>query len=1419
MIKKGILFFLWFLFAFQIGFSQEIALRFNKISVDDGLAHSDVTSIVQDNGGFIWFSTLGGLNRFDGYEIKTFFNKNSPFESVYKNRVVKIVPKNNLLWLVTQGGIECFDNKKEKFLKLKWRLNDNATLSKVKINSIYISNDNKAFVLSNNYLKVFSIDFSSSSEVVLTEIFLNSVPKSTAFLDMKSDKSGLEWIITNKGLFFVENSYGKTKLRRITVSNGTTIYSNFTGLYTKETNYLLLGTENGFLKANTSIFNTKKQQKVSASFYEIKYPTSSSKYGLENGFFINTFEKGLDNNYWIGSTFGLIKATLVGTGYKFNFFNENNSNLSFSSVIGLLKDESGCLWISNYEGGVSYVDLYQKRFNSLKHELKSKTTISENYVRAILEDNEGNVWLGTEKSGLNYLDFTSKNVKTFTHFENNKGSISSNKIRSLALDNNDRLWVGTVDGLSVYSKKSNSFFNISDTGTGDKSLSNRIIFSIAKDKFGTIWAGSWQNGLNRIKYQDNQNYSIEKIFKKEGGKYGLSSNVITFVYADDFYPEVFVGTDNGLNHIFLNEDGTIREILHYLGANATVNTISSNWVWPIIRQNDSTLWIGTLGGGLNKLTLNSKLKLGYKAEVFSVNEGAPSTDIETILYDKKNNDLWLGGKGISKFNISKKQFTNFDKDDGLVGNSFKIGSAYQGKSGKFYFGSTEGVNYFIPSNIKVNKFKSRIVLTNLYVNNKIVKVDEYNEKNEITLDKSIDAIDEISLNHLENNFQLQFSSLHYGNPNRNHYKYRLLDYNNNWIEAEANDRKASYSNLPYGDYVFEVMGTNNDGVWSSEVKRIKISVLAPWWFSNFAIFIYFLIFIGGLFFSYYLIIRWFKLKNDFEVSKIHEQEKEKLFQLTTQFFTNISHEFKTPLTLILNPLEKLLNKDKINEHKKDKYYLLMYKNAIRLLRLINELVDYRKINSNSYKLNAKKHLIEPFFKDIEDAFIATTENKFIELKFINDLPFNEFEFDKAVLEKIIFNILGNALKFTPNEGKITINLSLEKNNTNSKLTNTSFVKCDYEAPSYVYLSIEDTGKGISEQAMTHIFDRFFQADNDSEIQGSGIGLTLVRSLASVHHINLFVNSKEGVGTKFVLELPNINYDEVFQSEDAKNSVMLSKSALSPFDEKQNVITENKIDLYENFTKPEVLIVEDNLELRSFMKDHFDEEFKILEANNGVEALEILKQHKVQIIISDIMMPLMDGVQFCKIVKDSTEYRGIPFILLSAKFNVESQIEGAQSGADVYIAKPFSMEVLHLTVLNMLRTRKQLKEKTLENTFEEARKNVKGDIEDEFLKEVINCIDANIEDVDFDVVKLCSILGISKTKLYAKIKEVTSESIGGLIREIRLKKAAQLLSSTDMNIVQVMDKVGIQSQSHFTKSFKKQFDVTPSEFVKNLNTKK
>ena len=1391
-------------------YSQQ-RINFNVILQERGLAHSDVTSIIQDDQDFIWFGTLGGLNRFDGYELKSYANQNTPYKSVYKNRIQKIVKSSNLLWLITEGGLECFDKLSEKYLELDWKFNENNTIENTKLSSVYLTPNNTLFVLTDKYLKAFKVQINKNSNIILTEIFLKNVQNNTSFLDIKQDINGLLWVVSNKGLFLVNEENERISIRKIIVQGKDKVYQQFFSIYSEENNYLLLGTQNGFLKASISVFEKNKQSSVTATHYDINF---KNKFINTSGFFVSSIERGLNKNYWIGSSLGLIKAELSGNNYNFTLLNEENSNLATSSVKGLLKDNAGCLWVSNYEGGVYYLDLGKKGFKSIVHDKYFKNSISENYIRALVEDKTGNLWIGTEKTGLNYFNLQTEKVLQFNHEVSNKNSISSNKIRSLLIDRQERLWIGTFEGINIYpNSKSKNFIRILSNSDPKKSLSNNIIFSLAEDKFGNIWAGSWVNGLNRIIYKDSKNYEIEKIYKKEGQNIGLSSNVITFIYADDFYPEVLVGTNNGLNHIFLKEDGSIKEILHYKGSGSYKKSISSNWVWPIVRQNDSIFWIGTLGGGLNKLTINSKLENGYKAQKYSINEGTPSLDIESLIYDNAKNELWLGGRGLSRFNIDNESFINYDREDGLVGNSFKVGASHLGKSGRFYFGGTDGVSYFYPSKINTSEFNPNVVLTEFYVNNNLVEINNDNSKN--IYDKSLNTLEKIELNHLQNNFQIQFSSLHFANPKRNQFKYKLIGYDKDWIFASSNYRKASYSNLPYDTYIFEVKATNNDGVWSNKIKRLEIKISAPWWLTNVALSCYIVLGILVLLFSYYLIIRWFRLKKAYEVSVIEEKEKEKLYQLTGQFFTNISHEFKMPLTLILNPLEKLINEGDTNKYKKEKYYQLMYKNARRLLRLINELIDYRKVNSTEFKLNIKPHSLDLFFDDIKDYFKTAIDKKEINLEYKNNLEIEKIQFDKTVLEKIIFNILGNAIKFSPEKSTIQVSLNSINDTNKSKFENENHIKNKFTAKSYIYITIQDEGKGVDNESIKHIFDRFFQGENNSEIQGSGIGLTLVKSLVDLHKMNLSVYSKVNEGTKFILALPDIDYKEVFGFNDSQSTILLSKNALSPLIPDENNEIRSKVEFYENLTKPKVLLVEDNLELRGFIKDDFDEDFHIIEASNGQEGLEKLNQYEIKVIISDIMMPIMDGVTFCRNVKQNPKFRNIPFILLSAKYNLKSQIQGVQSGADVYLPKPFNLELLHLTVLNLLKSRKFIKESNIEKTFEEARKNVQGNIENEFLKDVINCIDDNIDNVDFDVVSLCKLMGMSKTKLYTKLKDVTTESVGSLIRNIRIKKAAQILSSTDLNVIQVMDKVGIQSQSHFTKSFKKQFGVTPSEFVKNL----
>jgi signal transduction histidine kinase/ligand-binding sensor domain-containing protein/DNA-binding response OmpR family regulator len=1395
------------------GFAQEFKYNFRNISVKDGLSHSDVTSVVQDQQGFLWIGTLAGINKYDGYELKGFSNKKFLLESVFKNRINKLKLNKDLIWLATEGGIDCFNIKKEEYVAITWELKSKTFKISNKVLSLFILPKNKLIVSTLKGLYVFQV-IKEADGIVLKEIVVKNNRFKNGFIDIQTDNRGVHWLLTQRELFVLKESEKKVDFKKVNLIASDKKVNVYFGFYVKDDKNLFVGVENGFLKATKKNINNSNPT-LSATFYEIKNPLVKKQNKSNSRFTINSFEKGINNSIWLGSSYGLIECIQEKGSFDYNFYNRDKDNLSRSGVLSLFKDKAGCLWMSNYEGGLNYTDLYQKKFYSLTYDNASTNSLPESYVRAITEDNIGNIWIGTEKSGLCYYNFKTSKFTHYKHFDNDPNSVSSDGIRSLLIDSNNRLWVGTVDGISIYLKDKNRFFNITSNGPINKSITNDVIFSLSEDKFGNIWAGSWQNGLNRINFKDEFNYKIEKIDEFNRSMYGLSSSIITFILADKNDPDVFVGTDKGLNRIFLYPDGTIKSIKNYSGNQSQKNSLSSNFVWPIIRENDSILWVGTLGGGLNKVTFIKNFKLGYKAKVYSTDQGAPSNDIESILYNDKEKNLWIGGAGLSKFEIADKQFVNYDHDDGLVGNSFKVGSAHKGNSGRFYFGSTDGLTFFYPSQIKTNSYPSRIILTDLVINNKPVQVSNQDDEKPV-IEKAIQFVEEITLNHLQNNFQIYFSSDHFVNPNKVKFKYKLIGYDKDWVFVGAKNRKASFTNLAYGDYVFQVTCTNSDGEWTRDIKTLRISVLAPWWYTQWAKLGYFVLFIVFLVIGFLAIVRWFKLKKAYEISIIEEKQKEELYQLRAQFFTNISHEFKTPLTLIFNPLEKLINKDITSENQRNAYYQLMFKNAKRLLKLINELIDYRKVSVNAYKLDIENNDLVDFIKDIEGYFGTTIKKKTVHFLFENNLKSSQLQFDKTVLEKIFFNIVGNALKFISDSGNISITISDAPFLEDKKYSNKIVLDSDFEADKYIYISIEDNGMGIDSEKINHIFDGFFQGNKNTDpLSGSGIGLTLVKSLVELHKAKLTVLSEPNVGAKFVLELPDIDYFTVFPELLTNSSVKLSGKPFSTFESPIEEIKVNKINFDIDYNKPILLLVEDNEELRDFIRDDFQEDYLILEASNGEEALELLQMNNIQLIISDITMPKMDGIELCKKVKESSLYNRIPFILLTAKYKIENQIEGMQSGADIYIPKPFSLDVLKLNVFNILKSRKELKEMIVVNTFEEARKVTSENSDDKFIKLLMDTIDENIEDVNFDVEKLSKLLGYSKSSLYTAVKSITSESIGSMIRTIRLKKAAQILSSSDLSIIQVMEKVGMQSQSHFTKSFKKQFGVNPSEFKAGL----
>lgn len=1399
---QGIFYLLFFCCGLNVLFSQQINYQFHHLTIDEGLAHTDATCITQDQQGFIWIGTYFGLNRFDGYELKSFYNQNNPLKNVYTNRINDFcVDDPGRIWLATQGGVACFDAAAETFLILKGQEQDilNEPASHIRFDSA-----NKKLILGNsNGLYFFRVNKSMELEQIQPEQSANI----GSIRDLTKN-GNTYWVSGESGLFKVKLELEKIEVSSIDVLNYEgNEFQDFDALFI-ENDQAWIATVKGILETTTIENNT-----AFVNFYPFDTPTIETD---DVPFLKVTALQKWGKILWIGTPNGLLQWNITDKKLSPEPYLKKEPVskycLSSNHISNMFIDASNSLWLSTYGGGVNYIDLDQNPFHLLQKDSQNPSnSLTGNFVRTLLEDEEGDLWLGTHENGLNHYSFKTKKFTHFLHDNKDDQSISSNRIRALNFDLQGRLWVGTITGLNIYQGKDRTFKKLFHNDQDPNSLTNDVIFTIGCDKFGQIWAGSWYNGLNKINYQNENDYTIERI-TTNSLPWKVSSDRITFIYADPELPEVFVGTDNGLNHILLDERGEIAQVFSYIALEKDTGALSSNFVWPIVRTDERTLWVGTIGGGLNKVVLEKNGT--YHARHFSVSQGAPSRDIESILLDD-NGKLWLGGKGLSMFDPETEKFTNYDVNDGLQSNSFKIGAATKGKNGRLYFGGINGANFFDPNEIQHKQQKVKILLTDLVVNNELVQLRAVKNKWPI-LEKNINHTSSITLSHLENNFSLSFASPFFANPDKCAYKYRLEGFDEDWIYTDAQNRKASYSNLDYGDYIFKVAGSVGDGIWSDEVA-LNIAVIAPWWWTNWAKVIYVILVLSIVTGVLFYFTRWYRLKKAYEFTLLEEQQMEELHKMRIQFFTSISHEFRTPLTLILNPLEQLIKGD-VGKRKQRRYFQIMHSNTKRMLNLINELMDFRKIESGGFKLHIEKIDIGAFVEDIFEHFREHALFMEVKFDFRSDRLIDNVWIDKKVLEKILVNLLGNSFKFNKVGGKISLEVLEDLSHFHQHYKNEFKIESDFKADDYVWLKVEDNGKGIPAEVLPYIFDRFYRGDEfrDEQGQGTGVGLALVKSMVALHKGQIQVFSEEGKGTCFLVGFPKGKAH--FKEDDIVSNSMFKKADIklpSLADLNASLIKKDSGLGKLPINKPKLLLVEDNIGLRHFVKEHFEEKYHVFEAEHGKEAMEILKIEKPDIIISDVKMPQMDGIELCKIAKQDLTLSHIPFILLTAKTAVENRIEGIRSGADVYLAKPFSIDELELTVSNILDAREKMRQLYVQNAFSEAREIALEGKEKAFMDTILDLIESNIPENDFDVDMLCKGVGMSRTKLYNEIRAITGKSVGELIRSMRLQKAAQILASEDISVVEVMYRVGIQSQSYFTKSFKKEFGKTPSQYVKDL----
>lgn len=1363
----------------QKGLTQPSELVFSKLSRQHGLPNSSVTSICQDKNGYIWLGTEEGLGRYDGYHVTVYKSKGNVNSGLSNNRVSQVITDSkNRIWVATNYGLNLYDRGEDRFISF---INDPNKTGNTNINDI---------------------------------------------LCIYEDSKGIMWVGTKAGLLRydeqtrrLENKIYKPSAKKEPQAN------NINCIYEEKPGILWIGTYAEEFKQ----FNI-----ATGVFKPLNNPLAKA---LEN-IRIITIKKDLNGMLWIGTNGnGLFQYHPVLKTVKRFTTNQGSAGISGNVIKSILCDHLGNIWVGTENGGVNLLKSNSDRFLHYENDLRNPSSFSQKTASCLFEDSQDNIWIGTHIGGVNLY---SPHRSIFKNYISGiwPGALSYKDIKTFYEDKQGDLWVGTDGGgINILNKGTLKFKQYRNDPDNLNSISSDAVLSITQDQKGTIWVGTWGGGLNRY---NRDNGTFTRYLHSRVNKNSISSNHVWCVY-EDKKENFWIGTfDGGLN-LF---DRKTQKFKRIISAPDGKSSFTGNNIYVIQEDKNGDLWFGTEDGGLNYLTSDKQKFLHYFSSPIELTD-----PVRTLFIDSKNR-LWAGKtglylydykrksffpvssnpylinkriqaitqddkgffwistyNGLIKYHPDTKYFKRFTDADGLQGLEFMPQSGLKTRSGHMIFGGTQGFNIFHPDSLKSKSYTYPVYLTDFKIFNKTIRHD----RPDSPLDKYIGEANKITLDYNQSVFSIEYAALNYVSPAKTQYAYKLHGFDKNWNYV-GSQRKATYTNLDPGSYTFYVKASTPEGTWNARTTSIQVIVRPPFWRTVWFKTLVFLITLATLF-----LILYYRRK--FELQAFNDKKSEEMHKLQLQFFTNISHEFRTPLTLILGALDQILKQDSKSVF--TRHYHTIHRNANRLMHLISELMDFRKTETGSLKLKVMPGNFSAFLNEIIQEFKEEAVVHNIAFTVTQDKEYDHIWFDRQVLEKILLNLINNSFKYTPDNGSIEIEVlsALEEN----PLGYSGSVKMEqeYKGGNYLYISIKDTGIGISKNGITHLFERYYRI-SDHHL-GSGIGLAFVKSLTFLHKGNIFVYSEHRVGTQIVIAIPcskeDYHKEELWTSSAQVSSVQL-ESVL--FKETLRMPAKNNNKNVEKTIKPVlqhcILIVEDNEELRAYFKEILEPDYKIIEADNGEAGVNKAKSESTDLIISDIMMPVMDGIRFCSIIKNDLETSHIPFILLTAKDALESRLEGVDSGADYYFSKPVNMDMLLLTIKNLFKQRQNIRERYLKNHQVEVHQLAHSAIDKKFIKELINIIEGKLEDPDLTVEYVCRELGFGRTKLYKKIKDITGGNINEFIRITRFKKAMEIMTHEDVLINEVMYRVGILSKSYFTTTFKKEFGITPSQFQQQLNRK-
>lgn len=1327
--------------------------KFLRLSPSGGLSVDGIKTIVQDNEGFIWVQTSDELFRFDGYNFQSYSQKIRISDDKFPIIYNHILfsKKQNRLFLATNRGVFAYDALHATFEYL---------LSGV-TEKMYENRQTGILYLVGPHLRTY-----------------NLVTRTLEELDIRISQC----TCSTDGQFFV--IYGKNLLRLEGDQKLVAVYS-----FPDEQNFVSLqcvGKELWMLSETQGLFcwNIEKQR-ITRQLNS--FLSSVSKDVPAKCMYIEPDRSCI----WVGTQQGLYLLDVEDD--TFRYFTRDYSNrygLINSSIWTLFKDVQGGMWIGTYAGGINYLSSESNRgFHGYS---LASFKITPRPISAFAQDEEG-LWLGTEGGGLYKFQEGKGITASFCHQEK-KNSLKYDYVKTLLNDTNGNLWIGMYrGGVDCYNPRTKQFKNYSARDARQRILSDEVYKFVAEADSG-MWV-IYQSSQTVLTYFPfNRNHSEHHFFDKSNI---YKENRLTGICRDSI-GYLWLSTYNNLFRFDIRKKQ--METISIPGEK--ISYIRSLY----FEESERALWLGTQNQGLIRYQVDRK-----EFQFFDFYPQFGNLTVNSLTSDLSGN-LWLGSNhGLYRLSKKDNSFSKYDENDNLQGMVLYPNAVFKESNGNIYFGGTEGFTRIIPDSIQVNKFKPKVLIADIRLNSQSVYAQPENE--ELTWKFADEK--KMILSYQQNSIEIELAANNYLLPLKNRYKYRLCGFDEKWKEVDAYRRYVSYPKLPKGNYRFEAMASNNDGVWG-EPFTLEFTVCPAPWQSWWAYACYVAFFSLLLYAFYRNRMRKLQYKNEKYKAELHEQEQEKAHQAKLQFFTNITHDFKTPLTMILGMLDSM-EEDKVDV---PSFYMDALKsNSRRLLKLVNEVIDFRMVENDVMKPDIRMNNLNQLIRSCVSEVWGYAFKKSITLQIGSESTLPDLlPFDKQIMEKIVVNLLDNSLKYTASNGKVQIHVYADVNSFTPEFANSCSEGKQEKQKKYWGVSVKDTGVGISAESISEVFIRFFRTNESKGEQhlGSGIGLALVKSLVLVHNGFILIYSERNKGTELLVAFPYLD-------DQATSQTLPENESMQVVLEKQDAQRE-EIDFipfqssFETTSKPRILLAEDNEELRELIKRRLCRNYDIVEAQDGEQALYLLGSNSIDLILSDWMMPHIDGIALCTQVKKNPQLAHIPFILMTVRNREYDRFEGYNAGAEVYIEKPVDFKLLASQINNLLSLREHFRKHYSENYFIDAPKELCTEEQNELMNKMTEILKRDIASTDMNVEDMAKELLISRRKLLTVVKECTGKSIVEYIRSYKMHYALHLFVKEGVSVKELPQKIGMESASYFTKAFKKEFGATPSAMLKKIKNK-